>query len=266
MSTDKYTNILMLTIYGNDSALPLHFKVFTDGHVIEVDQGLSFVTDARIGKAKDPYYIDLPAPVVTTPCTEGWATTCLPFNSEVPAGIAVWYASGIGQDRLMMTRVVKNGDGSLLLPANTPVLLHFSSELMAHSAQIEWLARVADGNFTTEGSILRGTTVNTTVRAGSVLTLGHSDNNSNLGFWRFSGTVIPANHAYIADVPASVRGITLPDDISGDSFETSIQLAVDRGPSTVDRGQLISYDLLGRRVNGNSMKIRKLWKQKATKQ
>ncbi|MBQ3630977.1 MAG: hypothetical protein II949_07030 [Prevotella sp.] len=251
MSTDKYTSILMMTIYGNDTSLPLHFKVFTDGRVIEVDQGLKFVTDARIGKAKDPYYIDLPAPVVTTPCNEGWATTCLPFNAEVPAGVDIWYATGIGHDELLMTRVLRNDDKPLCLPANTPVLL--KSEGLA---SYEWLARVANGNFTTEGNILSGTTVDITVRAGSVLTLGYSESNGTLGFWRYSGTAIPANHAYIANTAlpsGAIRGISLPD---GSSTETSIALE----PQTVTASTIV-YDLLGRRINGQSQKPRKLCKQ-----
>lgn len=255
MSTDKYTSILMMTVYGSDTSQPLHFKVYTDGRIIEVDQGLSFVTDARIGKAKEPYYIDLPAPVVTTPCSEGWATTCLPFNAEVPTGVDIWYPTGIGHDELLMTRVVRNDDKPLCLPANTPVLLK-SEGLTSY----EWLARVADGNFTTEGNIFSGTTFNTTVRAGSVLTLGYSDSNGTLGFWRYSGTVIPANHAYIADTSlpsGAIRGISLPD---GNSTETSITLESQTAATTT-----VVYDLLGRRVNGNNLKSRKLWKKASIK-
>ena len=285
MTTDKYTSILMITVHGSDAVQPLHFKVYTNGRIIEVDQGLYFMTDARVGKAKAPYYIDLPEPVVTTFSDEGWATTCLPFNADVPEGVDVWYASGIQNGTLQMTRIINNGDGPLRLPAETPELLHVQlstsrSALPLGSAKnfqlstFEWLSRVADGNFTTDGNILVGTTVDMPVRAGSVLTLGHSTDNGSLGFWRFKGTLIPAYHAYLTNVPSNVRGITFPEDINGDAFEDNAPTAIDE-LSTVNsqlstvRSQLSTVnsqlstvnDLLGRKIVNNKWSNRQMFKR-----
>ena len=46
------------------------------------------------------YYIDFPAPVVTTFFEEGWATTCLPYNAEIPDGVTVWIVTGIKETEI----------------------------------------------------------------------------------------------------------------------------------------------------------------------
>ena len=75
------------TIGGETAGDPLHFKVFTGGRIIEVDQNAKYETNTALGSRKEYYYIDLPAPVVTNTSSEGWATTCLPFNAEIPEGV-----------------------------------------------------------------------------------------------------------------------------------------------------------------------------------
>ena len=55
----SYTSCFQMTVCGNGSA-PLVFKVYTDGEMVEVDQGLTFVSDAVLGSYGDFYYIDLP--------------------------------------------------------------------------------------------------------------------------------------------------------------------------------------------------------------
>ena len=204
-NNEKFPNILMITIYGETKGQPLHFKVFTGGRVIEVDQGLTFSNDVRVGKAKDPYYIDLPVPIVTTPVTEGWATTCLPYNALVPEGVTVWIVTGIDENGILIKDQLEGN----ILPANTPVLLQ-GGDLESY----EWLARVADGDINTEGSILKGTTEDMTFSAGDALVLGESEDGA-AGFWPAEdGTVIPAYSAYIDDYPADIPGATFEENTS----------------------------------------------------
>ena len=223
---NKYFSLLILSVFG-ESKDQFHFKVFipgdseSPGRVIEIDQGITFKTDDRIGKLKEPYYIDLPMPVTTTFSEEGWATTCLPFNAEVPEGVTVWNATGVENGELVMETVgvgiaptsadEGNSQSPTILPANTPVLLSVS-EQAGTNASATWLARVANGNVEADGSILSGTTEPITVDANSVLTLGHSNDSGEIGFWRFTGTTIPANRAYIANLPAGVKGVRLGID------------------------------------------------------
>lgn len=222
---------LYLAVYGDSDPDHLYFKVAVQGKVIEVDPGdLHYSYNGVVGSPANPYIINVPAPVVTTPSTEGWATTCLPFNAEVPEGVTMWKATGIADSGLMMTKVV-----GTILPAGTPVLLQ-SDGLTSY----EWLSRVADGNVVTAGSIFRGTIEPTEVGAGSVLTLGHSNETGEIGFWRFTGTTIPANRAYIADLPASVRGVTFLFDDDPTGIE-----AIDGEQLTIDNDV---YDLSGRKI------------------
>ena len=198
----RHEHCVRFVICGEKKGAPLHFKVFTNGRIIEVDQGAIYVTNDRLGSVSEYYFIDLPEPVVTTPSTEGWATTCLPFNAEVPEGVVVWNATGIENGALVMTKLTGK-----ILPKNMPVLLESTGK-----TSYEWLSRVADGDMAAEGSIFLGTTEPTTVDANSVLTLGHSDGNGEIGFWRFTGTTIPANRAYIASFPAGAKGLRIVMD------------------------------------------------------
>ena len=228
----KYPNILMLTIYGEIKGEPLHFKVFTGGRVIEVDQGLTFSNDARAGKVKEPYYIDLPVPIVTTPVTDGWATTCLPYNAEVPEGVTVWIVTGIDEDGILIKEQLEGN----ILPANTPVLLQ-GGDLESY----EWLSRVADGDINTEGSILKGTTEDTTFEAGAALVLGESEDGT-AGFWPTDdNTVVPAYSAYIVDYP---------DDIPGATFEEYVPTAIQTFDNFTISQSDNCYDLQGRQING----------------
>lgn len=234
---------LYLTIGGDYTGDKIHFKVYTGGRVIEVNQGMTYTNNATVGSASEPYVINLPAPVVTTPAKEGWATTCLPFNAEVPDGVEVWNATAIENGELVMTKST-----GAILPANTPVLLK-SDGLTSY----EWLSRVADGDITTTASIFTGTTEPTAIAANSVLTLGYrNEGNHEIGFWRFTGTTIPANRAYIKDVPAGVRGVTF-------RFEDASAI----GAALNDKGEMINavYDLQGRRMDSSQFKAGVCWKK-----
>lgn len=229
-NTGKYPHILMMSIFGETLGQPLHFKVYTDGRVIEADQGLTFVSDKRMGMLKDPYYIDLPIPVVTTPICDGWATVCLPYNAEVPSGVTVWIVTGIDADGQL---VLKEVEGTIL-PANTPVLLHSDG-----TDSYEWLPRVGDGDVVTDGNILKGTTETLPLESNTVLVLDDGLGDSeHVGFWLYDGTELPANSVYISDYPDETVYLPLPGYNS--EVPTKIPSAC-----VVQHSRQV-YDLLGR--------------------
>jgi hypothetical protein len=72
LDTGSYSDLFMVMVYGDTNGEPLTFKVHTNGSIFEVDQQLLYTINARIGKASDPYYIDLssndvPTSIATTP-------------------------------------------------------------------------------------------------------------------------------------------------------------------------------------------------------
>jgi hypothetical protein len=228
-------NMAYLTVGGNAQTVPLHFKVYTGGRIIEVDQGTQFSWNGELGSYADPYIINLPTPVTTNTSSEGWATTCLPYNAEVPKGVTVFTANRIEDNVLKIEPVTCN-----ILPANTPVLLKTEGQ-----TSYEWLSRVADGDATIEANLFKGTTAETAVEAKSVLTLGHAnEGEGKIGFWLFDGTTIPANRAYLEkSSTAGVRGITI--DWSG--TPTGVQTVKAGNDNPADSP---CYDLTGRPFSG----------------
>jgi hypothetical protein len=196
-------NMVWLQLWGDDHVVPIHFKVYTGGRIIEVDQGLEYTPYNDYGSYAAPYIINLTT-VTTNTSAEGWATTCLPFNAVVPDGVSVYTASRIVDGVLKIEPVA-----CTILPKDTPVLLKTESK-----TSYEWLSRVAEGNAEIETNLFKGTTEALSVEAGSVLTLGHAtDGNKAIGFWRFNGTTVPANRAYLeSSVAAEVRGVTIDWD------------------------------------------------------
>ncbi len=253
-SQGSYKNILMMSIFGETKGQPIHFKVWTGGRVIEVDQGVTFTSDQRLGKLKEPYIIYLPVPVVTKPSNEGWATTCLPYDALVPQGVTLWNATGIADSELVMEKMEAGaGDSPTILPANTPVLLQSDGP-----QSYEWLPRVVYDVVaqplvsTPQSSVLLGTTKDTSVEPCSVLALGHSDTTGEIGFWLYTGTSVPANRAYIADFPSAARGVTF-------RFDSGTTTAIDETMSHELR-TMSCHDLLGRMVPaGKAGKM--LWKK-----
>lgn len=230
-----YVNILSFVIGGEKQGEALHFKVFTGGRIIEVDQGVTFTTNGALGDFDDFYYIDLPAPVVTNPSKEGWGTVCLPFNAKIPSGVTAYTATGVKDKRLMVAKV----EGSIL-PANTPVLL----ESNPANGSFEWLSCVDKSDVTIKDNIFLGTTQPTKVAANSVFTLGHSNETGEIGFWRFTGTEIPANRAYITNLPTEVKGLRIEPDDSTDGLEAPF-ISSQKGKIQTDW-----YDLNGRKFKG----------------
>lgn len=234
-NNNKYISLLRLIVYGENKD-KLYFKVFTNGHVIEVDQGMTFIDDGY-GMAKEPYYINLPVPVSTTFNSDGWATTCLPFDARVPDGVTVWVVTGIEDGNLVMEEI-----DSDILPKDTPVVLQSDGQ-----ASCEWLSAVIDEKtlseasslFKDQTSILKGTTEPAKAETSSVLTFSYSEETNELGFWLNTDTTIPANQAFITDFPADSKGAKLITDTT-------------TGISEIENGKLIHgssvYDLQGRRM------------------
>ena len=245
----EYKNLLMLTVHGDTKGQPLHFKVYTKGRVIEVDQGVTFTIDARIGQVAEPFYINLPSPVTTTFSTEEWATTCLPFDAEVPNGVTLYTATDITPSlgTGMPGELVMEKIEATVLPANTPVLLQGND-----ITSCEWLARIIDSETLTQQSsllqggngggtsILKGTIEPTDITHNDVLTLGHSNETGAIGFWLYTGSVIPANRAYIADFPSGTNGARIAPT---QGISTAVQYVATESQQTEQ-----VYDLQGRRV------------------
>ena len=231
-------NKVLYMVIGGDYGEypPLHFKVYTGGRIIEVDQGLTYYYYADVGSYNDPYIINLPL-VTTNTSSEGWGTTCLPYNAAMPDGVTVYAAKEIDGNVLRLTPIT-----GTILPKETPVLLKTDGQ-----QSVEWLSRVADGDATIGTNLFKGTTEPETVEAESVLTLGHAtDGNHEIGFWLYSGTNIPANRAYLEkkSVTTTSRGLTL----SWQDESTGIGAALnDKAEMTNDN----CFDLQGRRMKSS---------------
>ena len=59
-----YTNIFFLTIWGETKGQALTFKVYSDGNIYTVNQGLTFTINDWVGDMDDPYYIDVTSSTV----------------------------------------------------------------------------------------------------------------------------------------------------------------------------------------------------------
>ncbi len=194
-------NIFSINVFGDTNGEQLHFKVFTKGRLIEVDQGLTYKVNDIIGTPQKPYYIDLPGPVFTTTDTDGWATTFVPFNAEIPEGVTAYIVTDIVDDKLQLEEIQGN-----ILPANTPVIIQTNG-----AESFEWLSRVATAD-TPGNNRLTGIEDVEFVEPGSVLVLGlGGEDGQTPGFWRNTDSELQPNTAYIANPADGVEGYPLTD-------------------------------------------------------
>lgn len=224
-------NIFSINVFGDTNGEQLHFKVLTKGRLIEVDQGLTYKVNDIIGTPQQPYYIDLPGPVYTTTDTDGWGTTYVPFNAEIPDGVTAYVVTNIVDDKLQLEKIEGN-----ILPANTPVIIQTDG-----TESFEWLSRVADANEPSK-NLLAGTDEVDIIDEGSVLVLGlGGEDGETPGFWRNTGTELPPNTAYIANPADGVEGYPLTDLYDAIRTVKSEKVAT-------------TYDLQGREIRSDSAK------------
>lgn len=123
------------------------------------------------------------------------------------------------------------------VPAYTPVILKGAAD--AASATLTIAAATATSN--TNAAIL-GTTVNLTVDANSVMTLGRAGSEGKVGFYTFSGTSVAANRVYM-NIPEN--GANALRFVFGEDETTGVEGVEVNTPAD----QAPVYDLSGRRVN-----------------
>ena len=222
-------HLAIITAWGNGGEA-LHFRVFVRGGVIEVDQGLTYTVDGVQGNPNTPYAINLTAPITSKLTEEGYATTCLPFNTRIPDGVSAFCAKGLVDDKLELEKITGG-----VIPKGTGVLVKGSGE------SITWGTTIAEPTADVSANKFVGTLEPKDVEAKSVLTLGYTtkDGEKKLGFWCYKGTTIAANRAYIADFTAGARGVTFDD----------VMLTAVAEVKGTDATDAVVYDLQGRRVN-----------------
>lgn len=216
------------SVWGNGGEA-LHFRVFTCGCIIEVDQDMVYTPEDIKGGPNAPYAINLTAPITSKLTAEGYATTCLPFNTRIPDGVSAFCAKGLTDGKLELEKVTGG-----VIPQGTGVLVKGSGE------SITWGATVAEPAADVSANKFIGTLEPKKVTEKSVLTLGYTtkDGEQKLGFWCYTGTTIAANRAYIADFTAGSRGVTFDD----------VTLAAVADVKAYDTPEAATYDLQGRRV------------------
>ena len=154
---------------------------------------------------------------------------------KIPAGIKVYYCSGIDEtkDYNVITKEITDA-----IPANTGVFLSGNEG--------HYLFRMTTDAVTSIGdNIMEGTTVEKTVTPRQVLTLGH-DSKGRLGFHYFTGTTIPAYKAYIPanKISASASAISFFPIKYFEDEATDISKLTEIGKVEDDA----IYDLAGRKV------------------
>ena len=162
----------------------------------------------------------------------GWATLCLPYAAEIPAGVTAVYTLAFDGSQLKATSV------ETTLPANTPVLVKAAAGTYTFAAAC---GTIAEAVTTPVSGALTGTFVYNDALANAYILQKQSD---EVAFYSISGT--HAINAFRAYIPTSVvpngaaRNLTIifDDDISG--IETI------NGTELVVNGY---YNLNGQRVN-----------------
>ncbi len=152
-----------------------------------------------------------------------YATFNAPVRVTIPTGLKAYSASEEG-DVLNLTKVVEDG----VLEANTPVILYSLSDVASLSISAE------NGTAATSNA-LSGTNQKTPVTSGENYVMGQND--GKVGFYKYTGTTMPAFKVYLPST-SEVRAFTF----SFDDIETSIS-AIES-----ENSNAVIYDLAGRRV------------------
>ena len=124
---------------------------------------------------------------------KAYATLYTPFAYDLPAGVTA-YTGEVQDDVLQMTAI------SGTVPAATPVVLVNES---ADLSTVELTLSGQDG--TPVGSDLSGTYLQMAWDAANGLALGKSED--QVGFYKWNGTTLGANRAYVANAPSGIKGM-----------------------------------------------------------
>ncbi|MDD7233526.1 MAG: hypothetical protein PUH44_07725 [Bacteroidales bacterium] len=175
---------------------------------------------------------NLPNITLNTPDngTTSYASFFVDYPVVVTTDNVKVYTGTVNNNSLEMTEA-----GDKIIPANVGVVL--ISETGANTAEIS----ISDGAGTLESSDLTGTTTarNIDGSQSNYLVLGRDkDDLTKVGFYRPSGTQIPANKAYIYLAGGNVQGLAF----NFDGATTDINSV----SATTDKQEI--YDLSGRRV------------------
>ncbi len=158
----------------------------------------------------------------------GYATFYADEPVTIPDGVTAYVATTNTNSTLTCTAIE---DG--IIPAENGVVLKAS----------EGSYTFAVTSYTGSGytNLLSGTSTDLDVTSGSVYTLANE--NSTLGFYKFSGTTIPAHKAYLkAETASSVKGFSI---VFNDDETTGIEAV----PTTTTVANGAIYNLQGQRVS-----------------
>lgn len=156
-----------------------------------VSGGLGATSNAVVRKA-----------TVTTGTT-GWASACIAYDAQVPAGCKAYYISAANDNTVTLTEMST-------IPAGEGFLFNAVAGTYSFDAAGSEPAAITN--------LLVGTTQDVTITANSAYVLAKIDETS-VGMKRYSGTTIAANHAYLPassfSSSAAVLELNIGDVVTG---------------------------------------------------
>lgn len=192
-------------------------------------------------------------PVTRNPA--GLSTLVLGYPVKLPSDCRAWIATGIDGDKLVLKRVKGN-----IVPAELPVLLSYEKkEGTMHLTPYEGTDAPASTQYDPENLLFRGSidpaeqTTNPSEMQSNVLTLqlhpSYPSSWDKVGFYRFTGYVLPSNVAWIpmSLVPSNAH---LAMFFDGD-YEFTNPTGVNDVADQEDNVSAPVYNLSGQRVGNN---------------
>ena len=125
------------------------------------------------------------------PVSTDYVTLCLPWNAAKPSGVTAYVVTSRDDASKYVHMDEYTGD---VLPASTGLMVSGKGTHIFNSSSSDATAPVTN--------LLHGVTSDYTVAAKSVMTLGHLNGSTTLGFYTYTGTTVQANTAYL-DLPAA---------------------------------------------------------------
>jgi hypothetical protein len=175
--------------------------------------------------------LDIIEPSISVSVSEaGYATLYSSVALTIPEGVTA-YTGVVDENKLKLTAV------ETTIPALTAVVLEAEEDSYT-------FATTTSEDFEGEND-LKGVLVNTTVEANSVLVLGYE--NSEVGFYTFSGTTLAAGKAYLEMPDSGAPAIYF-------SFEDETEVTGVYNLRIEEKANA-AFDLTGRRANGKGLMI-----------